>query len=142
MNYNRGVCKQCEKWSACFQPCNDFLDAKLEYDLAKKNRLIEFALNNYRGKKIIKESTVMFGDINSLMVYDVSNEKYLQIVNKLIDPRRAIDMSLLVSYMREQNSIYCKEEYLCETCHSHLREMTEMIDGFIVARNMECPHGC
>ena len=84
----------------------------------------------------------MFDDINSLMVYDVSDEKYLQICNKLIDPRRAIDMSLLVDYMREQNSIYCKEENLCESCHSHLKEFVEYEDGMVSQRYWGCSHGC
>ncbi|HEY8889432.1 MAG TPA: hypothetical protein VIM70_04205, partial [Clostridium sp.] len=135
-------CKQCEKWSACFQPCNDFLDAKLEYDLAKKNRLIELSLNNYRGKKIIKESTVMFDDINSIMEIDVDNPLYLLICNHLIDPRRAVDFHALVLYMQEQNKDYCNDLNLCPECRSELKEFVETEDGMPSERYWACSHGC
>jgi len=139
MNYDRGVCKQCEKWSACNHPCNDFLDAKLEYDLAKKNKNIEFALDNYRGNRIEDEEVT---DIEDVLDYSVEDIKWVQVINGKLPYTELISKDALLDFLVSENETYCKENNLCEICRNPLEPITEYEDGMISERYWACKHGC
>ena len=64
-------------------------------------------------------------DIKDVLIYDVSDPSYLEIVNGLRMPSDAINFRLLLEYMSEKNEEFCREEGLCEDCRSELVEVKE-----------------
>jgi len=146
MNYDCEICNKCERWRECDFPCTEYSDYKLEQDLAEKNKEIELDVDKYRGKNVIKESVVMFDDINFIMDYDVSDPTYLSVVNGLIDPLKVIDSDALIEYMSECNRKYCENEGLCEVCHSELEEKDQIEEYWGskmgIGKYLVCRNGC
>ncbi|HEY8803994.1 MAG TPA: hypothetical protein VIM42_02610 [Clostridium sp.] len=125
------VCEQCEKEDSCSMACPEYLDQKLEQDLAKKNRDIEFSLSKYRGKalrgiglanmdvKNIKENSmeenadyltgVIFGQLNAFCYMVEKGCKpvaMMSLQNRYIDKAKEI--------VKEIDNLKFYSEYLCE----------------------------
>jgi len=108
MNYCSDI--KCQRITSCDYPCEKYTD-----------HIINLSLNNNDKKEIV----IMDYDIKDVLIYDVSDPSYLEIVNGLRMPSDAINFRLLLEYMSEKNEEFCKEEGLCETCRSELVEVKE-----------------
>lgn len=85
-------------------------------------------------------------EIEDFLTCSVGDEEYLQVVNGLKMPSTIIDWKYLLQYMTDKNIEYAKENELCETCHSPLKEYKSYEEVWgskqLVEFEYRCPHGC
>jgi len=124
--------------------CPEYLDQKLEQDLAKKNRDIEFALDTYRGKKVEKEIEVI--DINDVLDYSVEDDIWAKVINGKLPYTELISKNAFLDFLITENEEYCNANNLCEVCRSPLeiKEEQEEVCGSIRTSEIifVCPRGC
>ena len=132
-------CRKCDRESLCTYPCEDaYNEFKTQNPQNQGNLLCNEKYNQPVARVsedyIYDKSTLSCGcegnDINNyniedVLIYDVSDPSYLQIINRLRTPSDAINFRLLLEYMTEQNEEYTKENNLCITCHSELEAHNE-----------------
>ena len=137
--YVLDVCATCSRENMCDYPCedayNEFKTLNSKNSLSSRisqayNQPVARVSEDDTYDKTTHSCCCEGNDINNyniedVLIYDVSDPSYLQIINGLRTPSDAINFRLLLEYMTEQNEEYTKENNLCLTCHSELEERKE-----------------
>jgi len=167
VDYDISPCKKCDRIASCDFPCQQYSDAELEHDLAKKNRDIEFSDDVFENI-YVRENPKYYNDllksirqlksndvgvkvgndtdIENFLDYSVEDIIWLHVLKGKVAFTQLFDKNSFLTYLEEENDKYCERNGLCNECRSPLerQESYEEVCGSrrLVEVDYRCSRGC
>jgi len=143
VDYNISPCKKCERFaSSCDFPCQQYSDAELEQDLAKKNRDIELSYEIEKETVKVNNDT----DIENFLDYSVEDIEWFQILNGKRTFNELFDKKALLEMMWKKHEKYCEDNGLCPECRGFMEKYPSYEDvrgaKGLVEYEYKCSKGC
>jgi len=131
MNYCENI--KCNRINSCQYPCEPYTDYIINLSLNK---------GNIEQNKLLPTSN----DIENFLEYDVSNDIWINFINKEIPLIELFDQNSIYEYLETENTRYCKQEGICPECRGNLVLKVEYEEIWGSKRESErylvCENGC